>query len=566
MDKKKKSIFEKGENSEEKISRVIAGSGISLTLGATGGIFYLILFILLPRLLRPDKMGLYGAFIAIFWIGWALLSIGIPQAIAKYIPEHLTTSPKKSKLFAVQGVRLLHLLGFVALVGGVGIIYLLSLGGKLIYVHEGIILPLLLPSLSVLVAICAIQLYWSINSVLQGYQRLDLVAKNNFAFMSVGCLSAIALVIVAQLRHGIFSLGGEAPPGFYDLSVDIAYAIFGFAIGAFAAYLLALFYLKRFEIMSAKDFFKLKSPRLSKQIVLFGGLATIGNVGYMIGLNLDLVVVGFLPHLGIVSLTEAGLYSTAHFYALAPMIVTPLAFAFLPAMAEAYANKDHKLLNKYFRYAFRYALMVLMPIIFAYGAMAKEIMVCFAGAKYIEVGWIPFLIAVGTSLFFMFYLLMYMLFGLDKPAIAAWAILIGILLEFVGIVMGSLYAGYRGAVLGILLLGVSTFAITFIYLGRTYKLKLHCSTFLPPLGAAIPPWVIVYFLLPKTSYWILIDILLFAGIYYIFLILLGGIEARDLSVVRGWLSSITGKRVANKVSEWGEKLLNSLPSLNWQKS
>jgi stage V sporulation protein B len=565
MDKKEKSIFEKGENSEEKISRVIAGSGISLTLGATGGIFYLILFILLPRLLRPEKMGLYGAFTAIFWIGWALLSIGIPQAIAKYIPEHLAAAPKKSKLFAVQGVRLLHLIGFVALVGGVGIVCLLSFKGWLIYVHEEIVLPLLLPSLSALVAICIIQLYWSINSILQGYQRLDLVAKNNFVFMSVGCLSAIALVVITQLRYGIFSLGKDALPGFYDLSMDIGAAVFGFAIGGIAAYLLSLFYLKRTEIMSAKDFFRLKSPGLSKQIVLFGGLATIGNVGYMIGLNLDLVVVGFLPHLGIISSTEAGLYSTAHFYALAPMIVTPLAFAFLPAMAEAYANKDHRLLNKYFRYAFRYALMVTLPIIFAYGAMAKEIVVCFAGANYAEVGWLPCLIAIGTSLFFIFYLLMYMLFGLGKPAIAACAILLGISLESIGIVIGSLYAGYKGAVLGFLLLGVSTFAMTFIYLHRTYKLKLHYFTFLPPLGASIPPWAIIYFLLPKTSYWILIDILIFIGIYYIFLILLGGIEARDLNVVRGWLSSITGKRVANKVSDWGEKLLNLLPSVNWQK-
>jgi O-antigen/teichoic acid export membrane protein len=564
MDKKEKSIFEKGENSEEKISRVIAGSGISLTLGATGGIFYLVLFILLPRLLRPDKMGLYGAFIAIFWIGWALLSIGIPQAIAKYIPERLVVTPKKTKLFAAQGIRLLHLLGLVALLVGAGIIYLLSLGGKMVWVHEDIALPLFWPSISALVAICAIQLFWSINSILQGYQRLDLVAKNNFAFMSVGCLSAIALVVITQLRYGIFSLGEEAPPGFYDLSIDIGAAVFGFAIGGIIAYLLALFYLKRSEIMSAKDFFKLKSPGLSKQIVLFGGLATIGNVGYMIGLNLDLMVVGFLPHLGIIGSTEAGLYSTAHLYALAPMIVTPLAFAFLPAMAEAYANRDHGLLNKYFRYAFRYSLMVILPIIFAYGAMAKEIMVCFAGANYAEVGWIPFLIAIGTSLFFMFYLLMYMLFGLGKPAVPAWAILVGISLESVGIMVGSLLAGYKGVVLGFLLLGFSTFGITFIYLCRTYKLKLPRSAFLPPLGAAIPPWAIVYFLMPKTSYWILIDILIFIGIYCIFLILLGGIEARDLNVVRGWLSSITGKRVANKVSDWGEKLLNLLPSINWR--
>jgi len=566
MDKKEKTIFEKGENHEEKISRVIAGSGISLALGATGGVFYFILFILLPRLLRPEKMGVYGAFSAIFWIGWALLSMGIPQAMAKYIPEHLVAAPKKSKLVAAQGVRLLHLLGIVALVGGTGIVCYLSSQGKIIYAHGEIVLSLLLPSIAAIVAICGIQLFWSINSVLQGYQRLDLVAKTNLAFMSIGSLSAIALVVVSQLGYGIFSLGKNAPLGFYNYSIDIASAVFGFAVGSFVAYLLALFYLKRLEIMNLKEFFTLKSHGLSTKIVMFGGLATLGNLGYMIGLNLDLVVVGFLPHLGIIGSSEAGLYSTAHFYALAPMIIIPLAFTFLPAVSEAHANSDHGLLNKYFGYAFRYALSVIIPILFAYAAMGKELVVGLAGANYAEIGWMPCAMAIGTSLFFMFYLLMYMLFGLGKPSVAALAILVGISLELIGIVIGSLYVGYKGAVFGFLLLGLSTFAITFGYLHRKYELKLHYSTFLPPLGASVPPALIVYFLIPKTPPWLLVDILLFALIYYIFLILLGGIEGRDLTVFRRWLALITGKKIADKVSNFGEKLAKLLPSIKWQKN
>jgi hypothetical protein len=133
-------------------------------------------------------------------------------------------------------------------------------------------------------------------------------------------------------------------------------------------------------------------------------------------------------------------------------------------------------------------------------------------------------------------------------------------------VIGSLYVGYKGAVLGFLLLGLSTFAITFGYLHRKYELKLYYSTFLPPLGASVPPALIVYFLMPKTLPWLLVDILLFAVIYYIFLILLGGIEGRDLTVFRRWLASITGKKIADKVSDFGEKLAKLLPSIKWQKN
>jgi stage V sporulation protein B len=557
------SVFEKRGSSEEKLSRVIAGSGINLTLGATGGLFNIILFIFLPRLLGPAKMKLYGAFSAIFWIGWALFCFGIPQAIARYVSEHLDRETEKAKLFALQGMKLLHIATVILLVCGFSLIFALHQMGYLAY-SDGVLSfeSLILPLCATLLSMCAIQLYWSANSVLQGYQRYDLVAKNNTIFVAGGALFAISFASAVPILYGYLPIIAKRAPEFVEFTSDISAAIFGFSVAGLLAYFSSWYDLRKTGLIEKGDFRRYKNPSMNRHLIFFGGFASFANLFYMIGLNLDLALVGFLPSLGLIGAIEGGHYTVAHYYALASMVINQLAFAYLPAISDAYSNKDYTLMQKCFKYAMKYSFVIVVPMIIFYGVMGKELVVGLAGWEYQDIEYLPFLLILGTSLYFTYYILMHVLFGLGKPSVPVWVGVMGVALEVFGIFYGSAHWGFKGAALGFILMSVFVFATTFVYVSLRFKLILPPSAYIPEIGSAIPAGLAVWFF-PKTGIWLLVDIIVFVLIYYFLMILLGGFEPDSFSTVEGWLSKLIGKRAAKKMARINDRIFHKFPAIRW---
>jgi len=551
-----KSVFERGDSREDKITRAVAGSAVSLVLGIAGGVFYLLMAVVGPRILRAEKMGILGPVMGIFWAGAAILSLGIPQAVTKYVSEHYVRDPEKSKMFVCEGIRLLTITGLIIFVGGTAV-------ATVLYKKGMITSMIYYPVIALLITLFTNEIYWALNSALNGYQRLDYVAINNFVFPLVFFISSIALVVGVQMHYGIFSLSEEPPEKFFSTYADVTAAIFGFAIGGTAATISAAHFLKKMNIISLRDAFNLKVSRgLGKKIIKFGGFVTVGNMFYTVGSNIDMAIVGLLVSLGAITYRESGYYSVAHMYALASAMIMPITWAFLPAISEADALKDRELLDRYFTLGFKFALMLIVPITAFYGVMSTPILSFFAGKTFASAGRCMFIIAVGAAMLLMFYLLMYELFGLGKPLVPAISIIVATFLETVTIYVCGMKLGIEGAAIGFVVLGLSSFLMTFIYMKRKIGVKFHIWTVINPVVATIPATLLIHFVMPKDGWWAFFDIIVFSAVYFLFWIFVGGVDSSDIQMTKDIAYSTLGQR-AEPFLKIYERIVKKTPLFEW---
>ena len=66
-------IFESASSDYEKLTRAATGGSLLVTSTILSGVFWLLLMITLTRLLGPEKVGLFGPLLSLFWVVGALI-------------------------------------------------------------------------------------------------------------------------------------------------------------------------------------------------------------------------------------------------------------------------------------------------------------------------------------------------------------------------------------------------------------------------------------------------------------------------------------------------------------
>ena len=447
-----------------------------------------IIFIVIARVLGPNKYGIYGVIFAFLYIVYLFLRSGIPYSVPKYIAgDESNAYPILKSALRIQlaWATFLFLLLFVGA----------EAFAKIVFKDEGLTHYLRLASLTII----PFALYNVYDSVLLGVR--------NFT------KQAIALIFRAILRL-ILVVG----------LVLLGYGIEGAIIGnIFAAVFATLIVFSFCKFVKSKGKFAAgKLITFAIPLIVSGGMITLL-------LNMDSILVKRI----IGNNEQVGFYiaaaTTAH--ALYHMF-TALGLTIFPSVAMSYKNNDLALTKKYIYQSIRYTLLISMPIVAVISASSGELINLLYGSRYFQASAPLSILIFGNSLFALSLVLNTIISAIGRPWLAS-------LFYSCGAIIGLLCNVYLIGKFGIFGAGVAiSIAYAFcligasIYIYRLYRTLINWKSLLRILSPAVLLFFIARFFTVSGILLPIYFIALFA-LYGIFVWILGELNREDYQVVQG---------------------------------
>lgn len=509
-------VFSAGGTDEEKKARQEAGSIIAMGAMLAGGIFQVLWMSFTPRMLGDRDMGLYGPMVALFYMLANLAGLGIPQTIMAFVSHHYENDFEEAKKFIQDGVGLLYRLSILYAVAVT--LGALALGYAGVVPWDMAVLAIVL-TLSISVTF----LFWGMNGVLNGFQRLDLVSLGNLIY-PVGVFGGtVALIWVTQRVAGSES------------QWDVVFGIGGQGVGhamAFVAAAIVVNRLRKFPVMSLFSFGT--NNGLYGRILRFGGLTAAAMISASMVQQMTPVVVRIvgMKYMLFGDTAEAcesaiGHFSTAMIFGMATMLLAGVAIALAPAISEAESQGRQDLMQAYYHSALKQSFTVLGLFIFLFIPYVGNIIEFMDGPEFPSEIMHPLgvLSVVGGSGASLLFVLAHLFIGLKRPATAALCLAAVLVLLVVITACASIYfksiewafAGLIGA----------TWAgnLALILIARaSHALSFPIKTVLKPAAAGLPGVLAALFLLPDSLPFILAGIAIIVASYFLILWLMDKLD------------------------------------------
>ncbi len=501
----KKWVFAQGTTDEEKKTRFLAGGIVSMGAFMVGGIFQVLWIQLTTRALGPKDMGLFGPLMGLFWAIASLIGLGIPQTITTFVSHHYERDFEQSRRFTADGIRLLLFISVIFI--GLAIVSstILQLLGKINTFWMTIIWTL---SFSCALVI----LFGGVNGILNGFQRLDLVAVGNLVYPLGLYIATFVLITLTQRVYG------------KEAEWDVVGAVSALGIGNLAALIAAIYVVRRTQLIPPEDLFSIhRSYGLYRRILTFGSLAAVVGVSNAFVQNITSTVVGAI---GIKWMLfgntmdackmQIGYFSTALIFGLAPMLIIGIAIALIPAISEAEGQGRKDMMQSYYSTALQQSFIILITFIIIYSIFIGIIIESLSGPAYPAqiMGPLSTVTVMGGCSVAMLFLLSNMFIGLKRPHIPAILTVLVLAFQIGGIVLlGFLFRQVIWAGAGFALPATIGVLILFVIAHKRVGLLFPYWTLLEPLAAALPAWALVKFIMPHTFWYLGVDSLLLMGIY-----------------------------------------------------
>lgn len=528
MNDKPSSVFQRGDSDEDRVGRFVAGSSVTMMATVVSGALSFVWTILMQRLLGPGGYGIIKPFIDVFWILSTAVSFGIPQAMSAWISRSHAESPQESSLAMAEGKSLLSGIGAIFLFVSALLLALFSHRMEPLTIRLGWLM---------IVAVLGRQMYFAMFGILGGVQRLDMLAVCNLVFPSAMLASSTLLVMYASGTNP-GSAGGDA---------GVIAGAAGVAIATCLQYAVSLGVINR-VVTGLKELFSWRRCRAAsiRRMLSYGWLAA---VAMMCGAFMTFVptpVVSNIAHSFQVfgsnaseNALQAGYFSSAYTYAMAPMLIVGMVYAILPAISEAYKQNNLALMQEYFDLSIKYAGIVIGMILTVYTAFSGHIVVFFSGPEFPAetVGALTLILAVGMSACMLAMLCCNLLLGIDRPGIPAAVLAFSLVLEIgliacAGFLSGSIYsvaAVFDAAVL-------CGLALLIYYIKKAAGLRFRITFFVPPAFASVATSLAAGTLPadgPVFLLWICVAIM----VYFLLLGLGGGYGPADVAMLRNTIRS-----------------------------
>lgn len=515
------SVFAKGGSEQEKVTRFVAGGLISIVSlvvgGLTGGLFWVMA---MTRWLGPVKFGLLGPVFQFFWLMCMISSLGLGQAITTFVSHHWEKKPEEAKAFLSLGNRVLLWQSLVVLTLG-GLVGLAAFLGLLSKVWAAI-------ALTVAPGIAVTILFWGLNATLTGFQRMDLVAVGNMIF-PVGMFAGSAALVL-----GIQAWRGK------ETYLDVAGAAAGMFFGGLAAYACAFFFMRRLGF-GLRGIYLTTAKRSVGSLLRFGGASAAALVLHTLLVSLAPILVFWLAKLGFFGATKeanmlsSGYFSTAHLYAQAPMMLMGVTFALLPAISEAHAAGNHRLMQRYYDLALKISFAITVPLIFSYVAFGGRIVEVLSGEGYPaqKLHAVVAVVSLGFLGLALIFMLVHLFMGLKVPAVAAWTLGGGALIYAASIpLLGYLLKDPVGAAAGFAFSALSAAAALIILLRAKFNLQFRFRNLLVPLACCFSATVAFFAVRFWSEHPALLGLAVVAG-YTVCSLLVGGVDEEDVEFLQG---------------------------------
>jgi len=498
--KKKKftDTFAAGGTDEEKKKRFAAGGMIAMAAFMAGGIFQILWMNTVTMKLGSQKMGMFGPLLFAFYAAGTVIALGIPQTITTFVSLHYEKEFDESKKFITDGIRLLFTIDLCVIFIGVAIPAILGATGVLSWFYAALIIAFV-------TAIGQMAIFWGLNAVLNGFQRLDLVSVGNMIFPIIQFAASFILIVIAQKIMSARNITGP------EARWDVIGAVIGLGLGQGFAGIGAAVVLSKMKVVSLKDLFRLRPAHgLYGKILKFGGWAAAAMVIMTIVQNLPGIVVRLVGMKWLLfgstsALCESqiGLFNTSLIFGQATMLIVGIAMAIIPAISEAEGQGRHDMMQHYYNSAFQQAFIILTAFIAVYATVIGPIIELMSGPEYPAsvMGLLGTLAVLGGAGCGALFLQINIFIGLKKPSIPAFVIALVVVMLLISITSFSfIFKDVRWASSGFVISTWIGSIILFIEAKRKFKLNFPTMALFEPIIASAPPVALVLFLLPKLRH------------------------------------------------------------------
>jgi O-antigen/teichoic acid export membrane protein len=485
--------------------KVIADSIWNLSATIIARIGGLLFTILAARILLPEGFGQYNLALSIAFIFMTFADLGINQAMIRYVSFEIDKNEKKAAAYFYYLFKIKIIL---AIVISLLLLVLAPILSNLVFKK-----PELLPSLVIL------SLYLFVM-ILEGFFECTFYINNKVKFITLK-ETLFQLFRLLTLVGMIFILAKS----FYVVGAVAGFTITGLIVGI----IIYLQYKKNFYLKKPKDYEKYLDK---KRILKFIAYLTIANFSSAFFSYMDIVMLGMF-----LESSYIGYYKAA--IGLIFAITGTLTFTgvFLSVLTKVSPDKLQKTFDK----IVSYSLILVIPAIGGLIMLTRYFMVVLYGQDYLPSAFLIYYLSPLIFFVMMVSLFLVLLSSKEKTREFAFLTLFITILNivlnflFIKIFIGeSQIAATKGVAIATLvswfIYFIGTIRITKKYTGIYFRYRL----LLKPLIASLIMIIYLYFYArlmgDMTPIKGIIDIISAAIVYFIAIILLGGIKIEDLKL------------------------------------
>ncbi len=299
------------------------------------------------------------------------------------------------------------------------------------------------------------------------------------------------------------------------------------ALGLLIAYIIAFLIMSVFVYLDIG--FKLPKFHNLREYLKFGLPTIPGNLSSWVVDSSDRIVIGLFLGTAFVGYYVPG-YTLGYIIIL---ILTPFSILLPSLLPKYYDENDFTKVRLYLKYSLKYFLLVAIPTAFALSILSQPILMILTTKAIASHGYLitPF-VAVSGLLFGFYGIISNVIILEKKTKIMGIIWIIAALLNLGLNIIIVRHFGIIGAAATTLAAYTLAFILTVNYSNKVFKLDLNVIFIFKSIIASIIMSLLIIALHPQGILNILITIILATIIYLFFLLILGGVDRRELVLLR----------------------------------
>lgn len=479
---------------------------------------------LMAALLGPTSWGILATTLPFQGIFQTLSAGGLPPAIAKYVAEYeVVNEHDMARKTIYVALKIMVFLGIFF-----GVIMVFIVAPWLAYDYLGkpeTLVPLqivgLITPFSVIVG--------AFRGAFQGVYKMEYIVYTRAVEQLGMILFATAFVLIG------FSVTGA-----------LWGTVIGFAAAAVSAVYIFRHHMAKYIPPASVDFkFTWRDELdLATTLVKFSIPVIITAIAEMLIYNICTMVMGkFL------TLEAVGFFAAADPISRLPLMISiSIATTILPASSEAFRAGNKVALEKYVSEAYKFSLLFVVPMCIGLACFAAPILrlLYFTNPAYVAGASALAILSIGMTFYSIFSISTSIVQGIGNPRIPMYILVFGAILTAI---LNWVMVPTLGIVGGAAATSIACFAMMVPILYMVFKLtqvKAPKVSVVKILAASMIMGVVAY-IMPKTTSWLFVGIIVCMIVYFFALILVRFFTQEDIVGLRalsskfGPLSKVMGK-------------------------
>ncbi|RAP46264.1 MAG: hypothetical protein BZ135_03960 [Methanosphaera sp. rholeuAM6] len=467
--------------------------------------------LLMSRMLGPEGYGLYGLTLPFQGIFQILSAGGLPPAISKYVAEYNAQDEKAlTRQVILTATKFMVLM---AILLSIVLLFSSDFIANEIFHKPLVVWPLravsLITPFSVVVG--------AMRGAFQGVYKNEYTVYNRMAEQAATIVFAVVFVYC-----GLYAMGA------------VLGSAFGFVVSAITAVYLYKKYIS--PIFYSEDTLDLtfrEELDLLWMLIRFAVPVAITALSEMAIYDIGTLVIGVF-----MLSTDVGFYNAADPISRIPLIISlSVSTVLLPATAEAYALKNHRLLQEYVVDCLRYSILTVLPLCVLISVFSTPIITLLFGSVYVPGSGVLSILVIGMSFYSIFMISSSILQGTGNPRLPMYILLIGTL---VNVVLNTVFVYYMGIIGAAIATTITTFILMIVimyFVIRKTNISIPWTNIVMIVLANIV-LMLVCLIIPKTIIGSIVGLIIGSAIYILALIRLKVLTKRDLNFFAQYLYRI----------------------------